>query len=415
MAVPWSGIISGVGSLASGVLGYFGQKAANEAMLKATRETNEQNYKIWQEQQQHNIDMFNLENEANKENWQYQFDTTNAYNDPSAQVARLRAAGLNPSMAMQGGNAAGVASSSSMGSASATPAGAPQMQAPPSEAFTPPWLVASQQSLQGLMSFAQALNLNKENENLESMINERDEMLPARLRNMKVDTDHKLSDINLKRSQKNTEDIQTRIASLQYDFDAATLQSKIDLQDEITKHMRAQRIGQELNNAAQQIMNDWMPAEKQLAFLQDVAELELLYQQKDINEKQLEVLVAQKVSFYAQANAANAQAAYFGAQTELTKKQGMKVDAETESIKIDNRQKDALVDSTVKAIISDNQLRRYTNARSISYYNENNGSNFTDYMRYKSGKYSHGSSGGSLGVKIFGNGFDWHWNEEDSY
>lgn len=364
---PWDGIISGVGSLASGVLGYFGQKAANEAMLKATRETNEQNYKIWQEQQQHNIDMFNLENEANKENWQYQFDTTNAYNDPSAQVARLRAAGLNPTMAMQGGNAAGVASSSSMGSASAHPASAPQMQAPPSEAFTPPWLVASQQSLQGLMSFAQALNLNKENENFESMINERDEMLPVRKSNMKMDTDSKFADIKFKNAQTFSEGIRARLLGLQEKYDESTLNARIELQDEITKHMRAQRIGQELNNEAQQIMNEWLPAEKQMQFLQDVAELELMYQQQEINEKQLEVLVAQKVSFYAQAKAANAQASYFGAQTELTKKQGLKVDAETESIKIDNRQKDALVDSVVSTIKAENRVKKLAADKQLQY------------------------------------------------
>ncbi len=169
---PWDGIISGAGSVLSGVLGYFGQQSANKAMLKATRETNEQNYKIWQEQQQHNIDMFNLENEANRENWQYQFDTTNAYNDPSAQVARLRAAGLNPSMAMQGGNAAGVASSSSMGSASANPAGAPQMQAPPPEAFSSPEVAGLREGMQGLITLSQAISSMHENKLTDTKVDE---------------------------------------------------------------------------------------------------------------------------------------------------------------------------------------------------------------------------------------------------
>lgn len=64
----------GLGSLLGGVAGaaatYFSQKSANDTNLKIARETNDRNYQLWQE--------------------------NNAYNTPSAQMARLRAAGLNP-------------------------------------------------------------------------------------------------------------------------------------------------------------------------------------------------------------------------------------------------------------------------------------------------------------------------------
>lgn len=39
-----------------------------------------------------------IEYEAQMQQWQYQFDTQNAYNSPAAQAARMRAAGLNPDL-----------------------------------------------------------------------------------------------------------------------------------------------------------------------------------------------------------------------------------------------------------------------------------------------------------------------------
>ena len=79
------------GSLIGGILGNSSANKAANAQLQATRETNSQNYKIWQEQM--------------------------AYNSPVAQRKRLEEAGLNPYLMMDGGNA-GVMQS------------APQMQTP---------------------------------------------------------------------------------------------------------------------------------------------------------------------------------------------------------------------------------------------------------------------------------------------
>ena len=81
------GIISGVGSL----LGDFGSSAMNN---KAVRDTNKANMEIakyqaqWQQQEnekayQRSLNMWNLQNE---------------YNSPAQQMARIRAAGLNPNL-----------------------------------------------------------------------------------------------------------------------------------------------------------------------------------------------------------------------------------------------------------------------------------------------------------------------------
>lgn len=157
---PFAGIASAIGS-------FFGQDNQNELQLQAQRETNAQNYKIWQEQQQHNIDMFNLQNDANIANWEMQHRASvndwkmqQDYNTASAQRQRLEDAGLNPYLMMQGGNA-GVAQSQpnmpNMNGAQATPAGAPQMQAPHPSAFIDPISTALNQMQQSLVSSSQAL------------------------------------------------------------------------------------------------------------------------------------------------------------------------------------------------------------------------------------------------------------------
>ncbi len=109
------GLISAGGSLLSGLTGGLfsssSAKSASKAQLQATRETNEQNYRIWQEQRQHSIDMWNMEND---------------YNSPINQRARLESAGYNPYLAFGDvGNTAG----------SVNVPSAPTMIAPDSSAF----------------------------------------------------------------------------------------------------------------------------------------------------------------------------------------------------------------------------------------------------------------------------------------
>ena len=65
--------------LVSGIFGNLSANSAANASLKAARETNAMNYKIWQEQKE--------------------------YNSAVAQRKRLEEAGLNPYLMMDGGNA----------------------------------------------------------------------------------------------------------------------------------------------------------------------------------------------------------------------------------------------------------------------------------------------------------------------
>lgn len=105
------------------------QQYTNRWNYAATQATNKTNYEInqlnnqfnqaeAQKQRQHELAMWNMNNE---------------YNSPSAQRSRLEAAGLNPYMVMNGGSAGTASSNSGSQAASAAPPLAmntPQMQAP---------------------------------------------------------------------------------------------------------------------------------------------------------------------------------------------------------------------------------------------------------------------------------------------
>lgn len=109
-----AGSAAGLGSIASSLLGGIFGSSANRQNVALQRETNEQNYKIFKENQAWQEDMWNKQNE---------------YNLPENQVQRLLAAGINPS--------------SVFGNGSATPAGAvggvssPTMHAPGVNPYQP--------------------------------------------------------------------------------------------------------------------------------------------------------------------------------------------------------------------------------------------------------------------------------------
>lgn len=106
---------SGVlGSLVGGIFGSASQNSANKTNMHIAQMNNEFNERMMQKQMNYNTDMWNKQNE---------------YNAPSAQVARLKAAGLNPYLMMSGSNG-NLGSASSANSANmASSSGNPNMQA----------------------------------------------------------------------------------------------------------------------------------------------------------------------------------------------------------------------------------------------------------------------------------------------
>lgn len=92
-------ILSGLGSVGTGLFNYFGQRETNEMNERLTRESNAMNSSIAQENRDWQEKMWNK---------------TNEYNSPEAQMSRLKAAGLNPVLAY-----------GSLGDAKAVSAGSP--------------------------------------------------------------------------------------------------------------------------------------------------------------------------------------------------------------------------------------------------------------------------------------------------
>lgn len=90
--------ISGGASLLGGILGKNSQSSANKTNLLINRENQKWNEKMMDKQNAWNLAQWNRENE---------------YNSASQQVARYRAAGLNPYLMMQNGSAGSASSVSS--------------------------------------------------------------------------------------------------------------------------------------------------------------------------------------------------------------------------------------------------------------------------------------------------------------
>lgn len=91
--MAWKDFLQPGATVASGAISaianYFTNRNTNETNIALQESANAVNRQLAQEQNQWNLDMWNRQN---------------AYNDPSAQMSRLRAAGINPALAYSNGN-----------------------------------------------------------------------------------------------------------------------------------------------------------------------------------------------------------------------------------------------------------------------------------------------------------------------
>lgn len=355
-----SSLIEGGAGLLGGVLGYFGQKSANDTYLQGIDKTNEANYKIWQEQMAHNIDMYqmqsadnlklyNLQRSNNIADWKMQQE----YNTASAQRQRLEEAGLNPYMMMNGGSA-GVASSTphsaNMAPASINPSQAPTMVAP--QQMDSPLNVAIQQGLQSLANVSQALNLNA---NTDSTIKEtkfQEEEVRPFWKKMKPYRQSILQN-------------ESRVAESNARVALATEDAREEVVTQEARLLRAQVFGQGLSNESQAIINYYLDGHQQIDFWNKVADLVLKNKEGEISDQKLRnlvkeaILIGEKVKTeksiqgknYADARYSNAKAdteiQTRDEQERLLKNQGDKVEEETKTIKNENR----ITDSTIEDII----------------------------------------------------------------
>jgi len=121
-------------------------------------ENRKQQKQINTENHWHDERMFALQNQTEYRNWQ----RNNDYNDPSAQQARLKKAGLNPHLIYGTGTAANTSQQARTGHANNTPAVAPQIRFSAQKGIEN--IIAAQQA--GL----QTDNLKKQNDLLDATI-----------------------------------------------------------------------------------------------------------------------------------------------------------------------------------------------------------------------------------------------------
>lgn len=154
--VVGAALISSAAGLLGGLFNRNSQEKYNDRMIRLQQETNQMNYRMNQENNEYNrrlaIEMFNLENQ---------------YNDPKNQMARLRAAGINPFVAAGGSNIGQVE-----GRADTVPAQQPiAMQSPGQGTSAPVLDFASPiaQLAQAVGSIAQARKTGVETHQLEEL------------------------------------------------------------------------------------------------------------------------------------------------------------------------------------------------------------------------------------------------------
>lgn len=283
------GLITGGAGLVSGLLGSSssarGAKYAADKSLQATRETNEQNYKIWQEQRQYAIDAWNAEN---------------SYNSPAAQKARLLAAGYNPYLAFGDvGNTGGTISQ---------PA-APQMVAPPESAFPNTQGIyaeglnnAFQNALNVLQSAVQMKYISANTKKTEQDTSQQGSMFPYLLDSakygsisakFKAESDSYLPKFSYEDylAKKRENYIGELTKDLQIETVGATLEQ-----------VKAQTALVKLNAEAQQTLNKYLDQNQQLDLMTKAQSLCNLIEQGKLTRQQVKNAIAQEVLTYAQAN-----------------------------------------------------------------------------------------------------------------
>lgn len=263
--------ISGGASLLGGILGKNSQSSANKTNLLINRENQKWNEKMMDKQNAWNLAQWNRENE---------------YNSASQQVARLKAAGLNPYLMMSGGSAG---SASSVTSASPASAGMSNTVSPfdYSAAAAGVSNAVSQHYSNQLMAanvrkaIADALGQEKQNTWL-------DARLQAEIENIKQNT---------KSSQ--AQEVWTRFQKLQGQTMLSGLVAQQELQNqslaENIVNQRANTYYTEMQSALASANLAWLPKVKEAEIAQYAANTFAAIEAGHLSQKQGELAIQNKL------------------------------------------------------------------------------------------------------------------------
>lgn len=351
-------IIEGASSVLGGALGLFGSNSSSRNSLQATRETNAQNYKIWRERV--------AEQRA-------QWERENEYNSPMAQRKRLEEAGYNPLSSRDSGNASSMSIPD-----------VPTMQVPDATAFSNGLSYLGDAIANGSRAAVDAAFAASNNKRQNDITMRQLKLLEdEHLRNQKElpYLSHFLD------RQYDELFYNSRIARLNYQFQAGTLNNNIRMNQMQADQIAIQNASSLISLSTQQIFAQY---DKQNALNQMLSTAQTYYNMVSaglMTETQM--------------------------HTEILKQVGISLDNEAK--KIDNRILRQTANGIIKAVNSSNRLLRYQNAANIAiqkdfnnWYNANREN--PELIRYRSDNFKW-----RLGTAQSGfNGGDWLYRRSRS-
>lgn len=274
--VGLNALTGGLGSAISGVVGdlfggIFGKSDAEktaEMQMQIARETNEMNYKIWQEQRQAEVDMWNMNNE---------------YNTPEAQRQRLEDAGFSPyAMLGQGGNIGTSSSAPSTGQAPTMQ----QAQIPFQESRFMQGLRAMQQTTVSSLALSQAGLADSQSNRIETLLPLESDQILENINYMKKlgFTQDELKEVYRQQSENLFE---------QNSFLRATYADRVSQQANLTMQSRAQTTLMGLDVQERQFVSKYFEPQAWVNFATSIQNLANMAIHGQIGEKQVKLLLNQ--------------------------------------------------------------------------------------------------------------------------
>lgn len=284
-AAALTGVVgSAIGAGSSLIGGAASTAMQNSANKQIAQMNNAFNEKMFDKQIAYNKEMYqqqlgdqwNFYNDAKENSWklvenqqQYQMDMwnkTNEYNSPSAQRERLESAGLNPYMMMNGGSA-GVATSAS-GSAGSAPTGS----SPGAQGITPPTATPYSADYSGITA-----GLGRAIDVLSSLPDRK--VKEAQADNLRIEGKYiagkAMAQILQMKTEAKTKEARLALDRLIADFDNNLKVSNMQVNDQNIAESKARTQLYVTENLIREKRLEWLPMQQKIELAQSAADIAL--------------------------------------------------------------------------------------------------------------------------------------------